>query len=128
MEIGEDINRGRRRDDRSGGPRRGEIHPGRPGQSSERRIEDALLARLVRDCTTERLDALVDVALASGSTVKAVVGGALHSHTKRGAVPQSAGKTSVKKTRLNVQEGRGLLENALEQCGGDDVPVRQMCF
>ena len=97
-----------------------------PAIIRKRRIEDtALVASLIRECADpERLDALVDMALASGATVKAVVGGALHSHTKRGAVDalKVLGRRLLREDAAECsKEAAACLRIALERCGGDDA-------
>ena len=97
-----------------------------PAIIRKRRIDDtALVASLIRECADpERLDALVDVALASGSTVKAVVSGALHSHATRGAVDalKVLGRRLLREDAAEcAREAAGCLRIALERCGGDDA-------
>ena len=72
----------------------------------------------------------MDVALASGSTVKAVVSGALRSHATRGAVDalKVLGRRLLREDAAECsREAAGCLRIALERCGGDDAGSAEMC-
>ena len=87
--------------------------------------ETDLLARLVRKCAApERLEALLDLAVASGASVRAVANGVLRLATERGAVAclRVVAKRLLREDAAEAaRQTAGCLRLAIERSGGDDA-------